>query len=104
MKLLDDKSAHACLLEYLFLYNNRFSEGLPYEFFRIPAMIEMSVQNNQMSGTIPPEIQNLRKLEILRLENNAIQGPIPDVFEYLTSLSEYGMSGRCFFFFCGPNA
>ncbi|PIN22925.1 Serine/threonine protein kinase [Handroanthus impetiginosus] len=77
-------------LEYLHLYDNKFSL-IPQEIGNCTSLVHFGLQHNQISGVLPLEICDLQSLKFLYLFHNQINGPIPHCIGRLTSLEKLAL-------------
>lgn len=74
-------------LEYLSLWNNQLTGGVPSNLGNLSNVLYLDLDYNQLSGSIPPEVGDLANLQTLYLCNNQLSGPIPPELGNLPNLT-----------------
>ncbi|KAJ4713957.1 Receptor kinase [Melia azedarach] len=82
-------------LEYVWLSQNRFSDGIPSDYIDLPKLKNLELQENYLDGQIPPFNQST--MTDFNVSYNHLEGPIPQtgVLQSFPSSSFDHNSGLC---------
>nr|GLL30766.1 receptor-like protein 12 [Ipomoea trifida] len=82
-------------LEYLYLYDNKFSGPLPPNIGKLFNLKHLDLSRNNLNGSIPESLFNrLEKLEYLYLYDNQFSGPLPPNISKLSNLKELDLTSN----------
>ncbi|KAK9934302.1 hypothetical protein M0R45_021452 [Rubus argutus] len=73
-------------LQYLELFNNKFSGSIPREIGQLVHLVSLDLYKNKLSGPIPETFGHLNSLRFLRVFRNNLTGSIPSSLGNLTTL------------------
>ena len=81
-------------LEWLHLYDNELTGGIPPGLGNLPNLVYLSLALNQLTGEVPSDLGNLSQLLTLHLSDNELTGEIPSGLGSLSNLTYLILDGN----------